>query len=97
MSKRKPVYFIEIRRRTKGGRENESLGQIFGAFSSVNNASTYIRKEGIQIIKDYARGHKQKELFFAILQIQVDRVGWENPICELALDLNGKQTYLFGL
>lgn len=89
------IYFVEIRRRIKGGRENVCLRQNFGGFSSVKRTQKYIQKEGRQIARDFARGHKQKDLFFAILRMDVDRLGWEWPVAEVCLDLNGKETYWF--
>lgn len=95
MSKRKPVYFIEIRKRIKNGSENECLRNNFGGFSSVEKAQLFLKKEGRQIIKDFARGYKHKDLFFAVLEMQIDRIGWEMPMAEIAFDLDGNRTVWF--
>lgn len=94
MSKRKPVYIIEIRRRVKKDR-NESIGWTFGAFSSVKRAHKYVVENKSQLIRDYARGHSKSKLFFAVLEMRVDDPEWPTPLAEVALDLSGKETHWF--
>lgn len=96
MTKRKPIYIIEIRRRVKKD-ENESVGWTFGAFSSVERAAKYVKVNGLQLVKDYARGHAKNKLFFAVLELRVDDPMWDGSIAEVALDLEGKATYWFGI
>jgi hypothetical protein len=94
MTKRKPVYIIEIRRRLNKN-ENKSIGWTFGAFSSVKRAHEYVVENGSQLIRDYAKGHAKSRLFFAILELRVDDPDWPTPLAEVALDLSGKETYWF--
>ena len=93
MSKRKPVFIIEIRRREKSG--NRSIGWTFGAFSSAERATKYIKENNEWIVKECLVGYKKDRLFFAILKLEVDGRIWDGPIAEIALDLEGKQTYWF--
>lgn len=94
MSKRKPVYIIEIRRRVKKD-ENESVGWTFGAFSSVERATKYVVENGPELIRDYAKGHSRDKLFFAVLELRIDDPSWPTPMAEVALDLRGEKTYWF--
>ena len=94
MTKRKPIDIIEIRRRVKKD-ENESVDWTFGAFSSAERATEYVKANGLQLVKDYARGHAKNKLFFAVLELRVDDPIWDGPIAQVALDLNGEKTYWF--
>jgi hypothetical protein len=92
MSKRKPIYLLYIYRRGKG--ENLPLRQNFGAFSSAERAIKEVKVNGLEMIKDFARGYNPKDLFFAVLEFEVDsenQWGWAH----CALDLNGEKTYWF--
>ena len=94
MSKRNPVFIIEIRKRI-GRDRNESIGKTFGAFSSKQKAIEYVRKNKSDMIRDYTKGYVRSKLFFAILKLEVDGLIWDGPIAEIALDLEGRETYWF--
>ena len=93
MSKLKSVYFVEIRRRK--GAENYPLRQNFGAFSSSKKAHKWVVEHGREAVKDFAKGHPHKELFFMILENLIDSPGNEWGYAVLALDLDGKTDTLF--
>jgi hypothetical protein len=78
----------------RGKEENTCLRQSFGAFSSPEKAIREVKLNGLEIIKDFARGYKKDELFFAVLEYEVDtenKWGWAH----CALDLHGERTYFF--
>ena len=52
-------------------------------------------KNGRGAVKDFAKGHPYKELFFMILENLIDSPGNECGHAVLALDLNGEKTYIF--
>jgi hypothetical protein len=79
----------------RGKKENSRLRQSFGAFSSVERAIKEVKANGLQMIKDFARGYKKDELFFAVLEYEMDtenKWGWAH----CALDLSGERTYFLG-
>jgi len=93
VSKLKSVYFIEIRRRK--GEGNYPLRQNFGAFGSLKKARKWVVENGRETIKDFAKGHPHKELFFMILENLIDSPGNEWGYAVLALDLDGETDTMF--
>jgi hypothetical protein len=66
MSKRKSIFIIQIYRRGDG--QNLPLRDIFGAFSSLEKALKWLMTNKEEAIKEFARGHVKKNLFFVILE-----------------------------
>lgn len=93
MSKRNPIYIIEIRKRINKNR-NEALW-MFGAFSTIEKATKHIQFNGESLIKEYSKRNKKNKLFFAILEMKIDEDDWVQPIAKIALDSKGVKTYWF--
>ena len=92
--KSKPVFLIQIYRR-KNKEENQTLPPIFGAFSTEEKARKWVEKHGRETIKDFAKGHAHKNLFFCVLEYLMDCPEHEWGVAVSALDSNGKPIYFF--
>jgi hypothetical protein len=94
VSKSKSVYFIKIYRRVD--KRNVSLDCEFGAFSSPKKAIEWLINNKDMAIREFAQGHNRKNLFFAIMQYEVDSPGNEwCGIAILAVDLSGVKIEFF--
>lgn len=93
MKKHKKICLVQIYRRGQG--ENFPLREIFGMFGSEKNAREWVVKNGRQAIKNYANGHKHKDLFFVILEFLIDSPDNDWGVALCALDFDGAKTHFF--
>ena len=94
MKQKKSIFLVKIYIRKKN-KCNDSLNSDFGAFSSVDKAKMWVKKNGKTTVKEFCKGYPHKKLFFAVLEYSIDTDGWDVPVAKTALDLDGNETYFF--